>query len=351
MIIKKVEVIPYLLDFKFLAGTSRGVLKQKKTCFIKIYTDDGVGVGEAGPLERLSIDDLPDFHLVFEQELKSLVGQSISNIEDVDTISLPQNMPSLRFGVETALRSLLHGKKHLIFDNAFSRSQDSIGINGLIWMGDKEFMFSQIQSKLDQGFACLKMKIGAIDFETELELLAYIRKQFAKDDLVLRVDANGAFSTSNALDKLTRLSQFDLHSIEQPIQQRQWEEMSLLCEKTPIPIALDEELIGVLDEDKDKLLDVIKPQFIILKPTLVGGIKASSEWIEKAEKRNISWWITSALESNIGLNAIAQYTYETGNKMPQGLGTGQLYTNNIDSPLVLDGDRLWYDQNSIWTKI
>jgi len=236
-----------------------------------------------------------------------------------------------------------------LFYSEFTKGKQSIPINGLVWMGDKEFMKRQIKEKLAAGFSCIKMKIGAIDFETEIDLLKSIRKEFSATEIELRVDANGGFTPKNALEKLKRLSELEIHSIEQPIKQGQFEEMAMLCEKTPLPIALDEELIGVFSiERKRKIIQTIQPQFIILKPSLVGGFKGSEEWIELANSHNIAWWITSALESNVGLNAIAQWTFTLNNTMPQGLGTGGLYTNNFDSPLEIQKGSLHYNNSKKW---
>ena len=257
--------------------------------------------------------------------------------------------PSIQFGLEQALLSVKSVNPFVLFPSNFTESKDSVNINGLIWMGSEAFMKKQIADKLETGFSTIKMKIGAIDFETELALLKSIRKEFSSNEIELRVDANGAFAPKEALDKLKRLSDFELHSIEQPIKQGQIGEMADLCAKTPIPIALDEELIGVFDVTKKKeLLLTIKPQYIILKPSLVGGIRSSEEWIDLAEKQQAGWWITSALESNIGLNAIAQWTYTLRNKMPQGLGTGSLFTNNIESPLEVKNGYLHYNTNKNW---
>ena len=256
---------------------------------------------------------------------------------------------SIRFGVETALLDLKNGGRRKICPGAFYEGKQSIEINGLIWMGDKEAMYSRIEEKLTAGFRCVKLKIGAIDFNSELELLKSIRSRYGKDEIELRVDANGAFLPSEAMFKLDRLSRYDIHSIEQPIRQGQWREMEALCRNTPIPIALDEELIGINDPKlKEQMLDVINPQYIILKPALAGGLSGSAEWIDKAEKRNIGWWITSALESNVGLNAIAQWTAMLQSSIPQGLGTGQLYKNNIISPLVQKGSTIQYDPSLSW---
>ncbi|SEK42054.1 o-succinylbenzoate synthase [Aquimarina amphilecti] len=334
----------HILEFKRPSGTSRGILKTKETWYIVITSNGKQGIGECGILRTLSIDDRPDY----EEKLK----WTCNNIElGVDQLWKElEEFPSIQFGVEMAFKSLEGDSPFILFPSKFTDGMDSIPINGLIWMGEKEFMKNQIVEKLDQGFDCIKMKIGAIDFDAELELLSYIRSQFSKEVIELRVDANGAFSPNEALEKLIKLNDFGLHSIEQPIKQGQSSYMKSLCNKTPLPIALDEELIGVFDvTEKKKLLLTIKPQFIILKPSLIGGFKGTQEWIDLADELNIGWWITSALESNIGLSAIAQYTYTLENKMPQGLGTGGLYINNIEAPLLVDKGTLKYQQDKKWT--
>ena len=333
----------YILNFKRPSGTSRGVLKTKETWFIVLNKNGKQGIGECGILRTLSIDDRPDY----EEKLK----WTCQNIHLGLEVLLKElfEFPSIQFGLEQAFLSLESKNKFELFPSKFTEGKASIPINGLVWMGTKEFMKNQIKEKLASGFSCIKMKIGAIDFETELELLTSIRKEFSSKEIELRVDANGAFLPNNALEKLKRLSELEIHSIEQPIKQNQLEEMAFLCDKTPLPIALDEELIGVFSEsDKEKIIEAIRPQFIILKPSLIGGFMGSNQWIEKAEKNNISWWITSALESNIGLNAIAQYTFTLQNKMPQGLGTGGLYTNNFDAPLEIEKGSLQYDNSKNW---
>ncbi|WP_062058060.1 o-succinylbenzoate synthase [Aquimarina longa] len=333
----------HILKFKRPSGTSRGVLKTKETWFIVIFDQDKKGIGECGILRTLSIDDRPDY----EEKLKwtcENIHLGVDKLWD-ELIAFP----SIQFGVEMAFKSLDSVSPFLLFPSNFTEGKKSIAINGLIWMGDKEFMRVQIADKLNEGFNCIKMKIGAIDFKTELELLSYIRSQFSSDIVELRVDANGAFTSEDAISKLKSLSAYDLHSIEQPIRQGQYVEMTKLCKNTPLPIALDEELIGVFNvTDKKKLLQTIQPQFIILKPSLIGGFKGTKEWIDIAESLDIGWWITSALESNVGLNAIAQYTYTLQNEMPQGLGTGGLYTNNYDSPLLVRQGSLIYDSKQEW---
>ena len=333
----------YILNFKRPSGTSRGMMTTKETWFIIIEDSGRKGIGECGILRGLSIDDRPDY----QEKLQWACSNISLGLE-----RLLENLvefPSIQFGLETAFKSLERENSFELFPSEFTKGKDSIPINGLIWMGDMAYMKTQIHQKIEEGFRCIKMKIGAIDFSTELKLLKSIRKEFSKDDIILRVDANGAFLASEALEKLKRLSDFNLHSIEQPIKQGQWQEMAKLCKETPLPIALDEELISVSSEvKKEELLNTIKPQYIILKPSLVGGFQGSNSWINLAENMKIRWWITSALESNVGLNAIAQYTYTKQNDMPQGLGTGSLYTNNFDSPLSVKNGTLRYDKKTNW---
>jgi o-succinylbenzoate synthase len=257
--------------------------------------------------------------------------------------------PSIQFGVEQAFLSFNSEDPYLLYPSEFTQNNSPIAINGLIWMGDELFMHQQIQKKLEEGFKCIKLKIGAIDFEREIALLKSIRNTYSEKEIELRVDANGAFIPSEAMAKLERLSLYGLHSIEQPIKAGNTNEMKELCLNTPIPIALDEELIGITDvTEKEKLLQIIRPQYIILKPSLVGGFRGSMEWIKIAEKLNIKWWVTSALESNIGLNAIAQWTFTLNNPLPQGLGTGGLYTNNFECPLKVKNGTISYEQTGSW---
>ncbi|WP_452224673.1 o-succinylbenzoate synthase [Lacinutrix chionoecetis] len=333
----------YILNFKQPSGTSRGILKTKETWFIIIKTEDKQGVGECGILRGLSIDDRDDY----EAQLK----YTCTNIEKGLPFLLVENIefPSIQIGLEMAFKSLQTEDNFSLFPSEFTKGNDAIAINGLIWMGSKTFMKQQINDKIEAGFKCIKLKIGAIDFNTELDLLKSIRKQFSEADIEVRVDANGAFNTHDALEKLKRLSEFKLHSIEQPIKPKQYQEMALLCEQTPLPIALDEDLIGVFTkEKKGNLLQTVKPQYIILKPSFIGGFVGTDEWITLANKCKTGWWITSALESNVGLNAIAQYTYLKDNTMPQGLGTGGLFTNNFSSPLQVKNGTLQYNINKNW---
>lgn len=333
----------HILNFKKPAGTSRGVLRTKETWFLFLSENEKQGIGECGMFKGLSIDDRPDFEVKLQW-----VCDNIQLGKDVLLKQLTE-FPAIQIGVEMAFLSLQSDDCFKLFPSEFSKGKAGIPINGLVWMGDTTFMKKQIAEKIEQGFSCIKMKIGAIDFTSEIALLKSIRKEFSASEIELRVDANGAFLASEALEKLKILSEYDLHSIEQPIKQGQWQEMAALCETTPLPIALDEELIGILSEEKkEKLLDTVKPQYIILKPTLVGGFGGSDSWIKHADRRKIGWWITSALESNVGLNAISQYTFTKNSKLPQGLGTGSLYTNNIESPLTIRNGNIYYDTNKQW---
>lgn len=330
--------------FKFDAGTSRGILREKESYFIIISDTQRksvFGIGEAAPLPGLSIDDDPEFekqlnHViynfnlldveVFDWNINIIVNQLISN-----------KFPSIIFGFETALWDYFYGGKRVIFNNGFAQRQQKIEINGLIWMGSAEFMESQIAQKLSAGYKTIKMKVGAIDFDNEIELLQSIRKKFSKNLITLRVDANGAFDANQAREALQAYKKLEIHSIEQPIKAGQPDEMAALCRENIIPIALDEELIGVNDYvGRRNLLKQIMPQYIIIKPTLIGGLRASKEWIDAADQFQVGWWATSALESNIGLNAICQFAAENPTNLPQGLGTGQLYVENIDSPLEIE---------------
>lgn len=335
----------HILNFKNPSGTSRGILNTKETYFLIIKSEESFGVGECGLLRGLSIDDRPDY----EEELEGVCENIALGVSEENLYEALEEFPSIQFGVETAFKSLHSKNPFELFPSEFTRREAAIPINGLVWMGDKVFMKEQILEKLKQGFTCIKMKIGTIDFKTELELLKSIRREFSASEVELRVDANGAFSPNEALEKLKILSDLKLHSIEQPIKQGQWQEMARLCEETPLPIALDEELIGIFsEEEKNNLLETIKPQYIILKPSLIGGFRGSDSWINLAEKFGAGWWITSALESNVGLNAISQYTFTKNSKLPQGLGTGSLYTNNIESPLEVSNGTLLYNPSINW---
>jgi len=333
----------YILDFKQASGTSRGVLEEKETWFIVLEKDGKKGVGECGILRGLSADDRPDY-----EEKLQWVCQNIHLGEERLWEELIE-FPSIQFGVEIAFLSLKSEDPFVLFPSEFTKNTKSISINGLIWMGDKAFMKTQIEDKIAQGFSCIKLKIGAIDFDKEIDLLRFIRANFDEETIQIRVDANGAFDENEALNKINQITGFKIHSIEQPIQKNHTDTMSVLCKSSKISIALDEELIGVFSkQDRENLLEKIRPQYIILKPSFIGGFRGTLEWISIAEKLNIGWWVTSALESNIGLNAIAQFTFMQNNPMPQGLGTGSLYTNNFDCPLTVSNGQLWYDKNKEW---
>ncbi|MEM7107595.1 MAG: o-succinylbenzoate synthase [Bacteroidota bacterium] len=346
----------YTLRFKFDAGTSRGILKEKDSWFIVVWDETKSeirGIGEAGPLKKLSVDALEDFDSRLASVLARLEGNRLpandEGIYDLVGNLVPAELPSIVFGLETALLDLLHGGRRKLFSTSFYDSEERIPINGLIWMGHTESMLLQISDKVEAGFDCIKMKIGSLNFDKECDILDFVRRKYFQKELILRVDANGAFRPEEALSKLNQLSKYNLHSIEQPVQAGQSALMRELCSNSPIPIALDEELIGIHDYDEKRaLLEAISPHYIILKPTLIGGFKSSLEWIKIADTLNIGWWMTSALESNIGLNAICQLASFAHAKGHQGLGTGQLYTNNLESPLTISKGYIHYDQTRPW---
>ncbi len=332
----------YLLKFNFVAITSRQSMTEKETFFIKVWDTDYpefYGVGECAVFRGLSSDDTAEY----ESKLINIC-HNIHNLslEDID-------QSSVRFGVETALFDLKNGGKRIIFPSDWLYQTHGIEINGLVWMGDFSTMRKRLEEKVEAGFRCIKIKIGALDFEREIQLLKFLREEYSDYNIQLRLDANGAFSASEALNLIDRLAKYDIHSIEQPIRPLQWKSMKEICKYSPIPIALDEELIGNMDYDhRCRLLDAIFPQYIILKPSLCGGFSTANGWIKDAEDRDIKWWATSALESDIGLNAIAQWVASKKISMPQGLGTGKLYTNNIISPLYIDRTKLMYNPGVDW---
>ena len=336
----KIDIEERVLHFKQPAGTSRGVYTERKIWLVKMTDRDAVGIGECAPLPKLSCDDIPHYAEVLRR-----FCDEVERSGQLDTEAL-RDYPSMLFGLETAMLSFAKTQH----STPFSKGEVGIPINGLVWMGTYEEMKERIEQKLSQGFHCIKLKIGAIDFDAELELIKKIRERFSHQEVELRVDANGAFPFDEALYKLELLSQYALHSIEQPIKAGQWANMAELCRESPLSIALDEELIGVNDPDqKRQMLNIIRPRYIILKPSLHGGMMGVREWIDIANDMDIGSWITSALESNIGLNAIAQFcadVYGDNIPMPQGLGTGQLFTDNIPMPLEIRGDKLWISKNS-----
>jgi o-succinylbenzoate synthase len=342
-----IDISERTLHFKQPAGTSRGVYLTRHSWFLNLSSPDvpGIsGVGECAPLPHLSCDDILDYDYVLRA-----VCDNFCESGEID-YRLLRPYPSMLFGLESALLQFNIGGSSMLFDSPFGKGKEGIPINGLVWMGSFEEMSARLEEKMKLGFRCIKLKIGAIDFEQELDLIKQIRQRYSKDDIELRLDANGGFTPVNALRRINSLAKYDIHSLEQPIRQRQWREMAMICRESPIPIALDEELIGVNQPSmKAELLDTIRPSYIILKPSLHGGIHGCEEWIKLAGERKIGSWITSALESNVGLNAIAHFAahvYGPKITMPQGLGTGLLFKDNIPMPLEIRGDKLWYLQNS-----
>ena len=344
---RKITITSKLLHFLQPAGTSRGVYNTRLSFYLKLTSDeqpDVVGMGECATLPDLSCDAMPPNE--YERKLRTFCDEYESTgVIDYEAM---RAYPSMLFGLETAVAQFNAKGSLNFFDTPFGRGEEGIPINGLVWMGTFEEMFERLEAKLKAGFRCIKIKIGAIDFDRELQLIRHIRSTFSRNDVELRVDANGGFTPEEALSRMEALVQYDIHSIEQPIKQHQWTEMARLCAATPLPIGLDEELIGVNERQKKiELLDTIRPQYIVLKPSLHGGMAGTEEWIQLARERNIGSWITSALESNVGLNAIAQLTasiYGTNIRHAQGLGTGQLFADNIEMPLKVLGDKLWIMQ-------
>ena len=335
-----------ILKFKSPVGTSRGILHHKPSWFLYLYDEDEPqmkGIGECSIIPGLSIDDENKI-----EDVLTNICLKINNREFDFTIPL-YNYPAVNFAVETSLLDYKTGGLRKLFPSKFIEGEEGISINGLIWMGDLESMRNQVEKKIEEGFRCIKLKVGAIETEKELELISDIRSRFNTKELEIRVDANGAYSYEDAMLILKKLSKFDIHSIEQPIMPSQIQNMAKLCQESPVPIALDEELFGIHPfSNKRKLIDLIRPQYLVLKPSMLGGIKETTDWIIIANEFGIDWWVTSALESNIGLNAIAQWVYSMENSVTHGLGTGNLYEENVISPLVLKGDKLFYDSEKNW---
>lgn len=334
----RLQFAPYVLKFKQPAGTSRGVLLEKITCFIRIFDENDpsqFGIGEAAIFPGLSPEaDDRFFYKLMELQANVRIGKATDLTK----------FPSLQSGFEQSIRDFTGGCHGIYFNSPFILGQSSIEINGLVWMGSFEEMINRIEEKLSVGFHCIKLKIGAIDWRKEVEMIQYIRDRYDRKQLEIRVDANGGFDMDNAIPRLQRLYDLGVHSIEQPIKAGTPELMRFLCEVSPLPIALDEELIGKFTtEEKRSMLDTIHPAYIVIKPSLIGGFSGAEEWISLAEERGIGWWITSSLESNIGLNALAQWVATLNTSMPQGLGTGALFTNNAESPIYMNGDRLCYN--------
>jgi o-succinylbenzoate synthase len=335
----------FILNFKREAKTSRGTLIQKKTYLFLIQKENQIGYGECAVFRGLSIDDVPNY----EQKM-AWVCHHI-NIGKEKLLAQLIDFPSIQFGLEQAFLSLNASNPFELFPSKFTESKDQILINGLIWMGTPSYVKQQIEDRIKEGFTTIKMKISALNFQSELSIIESIRKKYSAKEITLRLDANGAFTPEMAIQKLDELAKFDIHSVEQPIKQHQHNEMEKLCRNSPIPIALDEELIGVFKkQEKQQLLEKIKPQYLILKPSLLGGIKGCNEWIELAEKLQIDWWITSSLESNLGLNALAQWTYTLQKNATHGLGTGSLFTNNFSCPLKIKDGILCVKKDVKWQK-
>lgn len=333
----KARVIEHDLQFKRPAGTSRGVLNHRRVWYLVLEKEGRIGVGECAPLPGLSAETIPEV----EQALAALAAGPDGFCTQADQQNIPD---SVRFAVETALRDLEQAGTQILFPSSFTRGEKGIPINGLIWMGEPSFMKEQIRQKLDLGWRCIKLKIGALQFAEELAILKDIRAEYSADDVILRVDANGGFSPDEVPDRLGQLAELNIHSIEQPIAKGQWQHMAKVCRESPLDIAFDEELIGIRErEEKIHLLDTLAPHYLVLKPSLHGGMAGCDEWIELADARGIGWWITSYLESDLGLNAIAQWAFLKQPHLHQGLGTGQLFTNNMVSPLEIRGEKLFFD--------
>ncbi|MBL0309326.1 MAG: o-succinylbenzoate synthase [Bacteroidetes bacterium] len=335
----------YQQTFKLPVLTSRGVMKVKNGYYLFLSDGKQTGVGECSFIEGLSIDDLSPYENMLQEVCNYCATGDKSQMPDLE------HFPSIRFGYETALLDLSQGGKMVLFEGDFTKGAKQIPINGLVWMGKRDFMLRQIGEKLEAGFRCIKIKVGAINFEEEIMLLDFIRSKFPSDLIEIRLDANGSFNQKDVFKKLERLAHFDIHSIEQPVKQGQIKLMQEVCKNSPILIALDEELIGIADSEMKDLLCEINPSYIILKPSLLGGFERCNHWIELAKEQNIGWWATSALESNIGLNAIAQWVFGYNNPLAQGLGTGGLYTKNVASPLFIENGCLGYNPTKVWGKL
>ena len=332
----------YKFLFKTPGGTSRGILYEKYSWFLILKNNSKVGVGECSVINGLSVDD--------PSKIESKLDWICLNINTVPSLLFKEliDFPAIAFGLEMALKAVDSVKENVLFPSTFTNGKNSIPINGLVWMGDIDFMKSQVDLKLSEGYRCLKLKIGALDFDKEYSLLKSIRDKYSSSELEIRLDANGAYSYKESLRILNKLSELNIHSIEQPIKAGQIKQMSELCISSPIPIALDEELIGINSiEDKIKLIEEIKPQYIIIKPSLIGGFKSSQEWINILPN-STKYWVTSALESNVGLSAISQWVYTLNCSLPQGLGTGSLFSNNFSSPLSIKNAKLHYNKNNNW---
>ncbi len=339
----KASYCRYVLKFKQPAGTSRGTLLEKETYFLKLEDEEfpgHYGLGECAVFRGLSMDDVPNYEECLREVCANIGRDEMSDLSQ---------FPSIKFGLETAIYDFSNGCRRIPFPSDFTEGNAEIPINGLVWMGTKEEMLKRIDDKIKAGFTTIKLKVGAIDYESELELVKHIRKVFPPEVLTIRLDANGGFTAENVMSRLEGFARYGIHSIEQPVKAGQWELMRRVCDESPIDIALDEELIGIVEPQKmGEILEAVKPKYIILKPSLIGGFSGSAEWMRQASFRGVGGWITSALESNVGLNAIAQWTAQMGASMPQGLGTGALFVNNFDSPLVQEGEVLRFNPQKTW---
>jgi O-succinylbenzoate synthase len=335
-----------ILSFLKPAETSRGVMHHKPSWYIFLVDEvnpEIKGIGECPIIPGLSAETEEKV----DRKIKEIC--QIINQGNIKAVSELPDFPSIGFGIETALHDLRTGGKRELFTTDFTAGRSCIRINGLIWMGTKDAMLKQVEEKLNQGFRCLKLKIGSRDPGDELQMLKSLRSRFTSKELELRVDANGAFEPRVAMDILRKLAEVEIHSIEQPIRPGQWEEMAKLCMNSPVHVALDEELLGKHTvQEKQSLISAIRPHYLVLKPGLLGGFRQTIEYLALAKQENIGWWITSALESNIGLNAIAQWAFTLNSPMVQGLGTGRLYRQNVLCPLVLEGDKLFYYPQKGW---
>lgn len=333
----------YTLHFRKTGGTSRGVLYDKDTYFLIMHDSLITAYGECNLFKGLSFDDRPGYEEKLTEVCKRLPKEKDSILNEL------HEWPSIRFGVETLLKDWENGGRQIIFPEVIEEDGFTIPVNGLIWMGNRDEMKNRIQEKLEEGYTSIKLKVGAIDFESELNLIKHIRQQFNAELVEIRLDANGAFSADDAPEKLKRISEYDVHYIEQPIKPGNWEQMAAIVEKSPVKIALDEELIGLISwAEREQLIQTISPDLLILKPALIGGFEVCDHWKTLITSNGGEWVITSALESNIGLNAIAQYTALNTGSTAQGLGTGRLFTNNFPSPYTVDADGLHYHTDKKW---
>jgi len=343
-----IQVEKHTLRFIKPAKTSRGEYIEKTAYLLWIVTETFKVCGEASPLSDLSVDGKVDFsNIVQPYENQFLTFEDLHNLlEDW----MPY--PSLRFALYSAiLKAKFQAnriaiqqptKSQVWIENEFTHGKEGMKINGLVWMNSIDAMYEEAIHKINAGFTCIKLKVGALDFDAECRLIEKIRKQFSPFKVEIRLDANGGFKNGDALFQLEDLKRFNIHSIEQPIQANQPDLMQEICAKSPIHIALDEELIGIDVNNSLNLMKKIKPKYIILKPTLLGGFDFCDIWIQHAVSQNVGWWSTSALEGNIGLADIAQWVSAYKPTMPQGLGTGSLFVKNFDPHTKVVGETMFF---------